>query len=129
MHGRIMGALCAACANRWDWEGDMGLDDACPACGAAGTVRPDVVWFGEMPYHLAEIWERLEACDLFVAIGTSGAVYPAAGFVADARHRGARTLEINLEPSENAGLFDERLIGRASEMVPGWVARMLGDAG
>ena len=127
MHGRIMGALCAACDGRWGWVGDMGLDDACPACAAPGTVRPDVVWFGEMPYHLAEIWERLESCDLFVAIGTSGAVYPAAGFVADARHRGARTLEINLEPSENAGLFDERLLGRASETVPEWVARMLGD--
>ncbi len=112
MHGRIMGALCAACANRWDWAGDMGPDDmgphdmspddACPACAMPGTVRPDVVWFGEMPYELETIWERLEACDLFVAVGTSGSVYPAAGFVADARHRGARTLEINLEPSDGS---------------------------
>ncbi|HUF87425.1 MAG TPA: NAD-dependent deacylase [Thermohalobaculum sp.] len=125
MHGRIMAALCAACAARRDWAGDMTLADACPACGAAGTVRPDVVWFGEMPYELETIWERLAGCDLFVAIGTSGSVYPAAGFVADAMHRGARTLEINLEPSDNAGLFHERLLGPASETVPAWVARLL----
>ncbi len=125
MHGRILSALCAACANRWGWTGDMSTADACPACASPGTVRPDVVWFGEMPYELETIWERLEACDLFVAIGTSGAVYPAAGFVADARHRGAATLEINLEPSDNAHLFDDRRLGPASEAVPAWVAEML----
>jgi NAD-dependent deacetylase len=126
MHGRIMAALCAACGHRWDWEGDMGLADTCPECETLGAVRPDVVWFGEVPYHLEEIRERLAACDLFVAIGTSGTVYPAAGFVAEARQRGARTLEINLEPSETAGLFDERILGPASETVPAWVARLLG---
>ena len=127
MHGRIMGALCAACGNRWDREDDMTTEDACPACATPGTVRPDVVWFGEMPYELDTIWERLSTCDLFVAIGTSGSVYPAAGFVADAKHRGARTLEINLEPSDNAALFDERLIGSASQTVPEWVSRILAD--
>jgi NAD-dependent deacetylase len=88
-------------------------------------VRPDVVWFGEMPYHMDEIWQRLAGCGLFVAIGTSGSVYPAAGFVAEARAQGARTLEINLEPSENAGLFEDRRLGPASETVPEWVAEML----
>ncbi len=91
-----------------------------------GTVRPDVVWFGEMPYHMEAIWARIADCDLFVAIGTSGAVYPAAGFVADARDRGAETLEINLEPSENAHDFDERLLRPASETVPSWVEGLLG---
>ena len=104
----------------------MGLHDRCRSCATVGTVRPDVVWFGEMPYQMEAIWARIEDCDLFVAIGTSGAVYPAAGFVADARDRGARTLEINLEPSDNASLFDRRLPGPASETVPVWVEGMLG---
>ena len=126
MHGRILSALCAACGNRWGWAGDMTRADACPACAAPGAVRPDVVWFGEMPYALETIWARLADCDLFVAIGTSGSVYPAAGFVAEARDRGCRTVEINLEASDNAWAFDERFLGPASETVPEWVARMLG---
>ena len=125
MHGRIMAALCAACGHRRDWAREMTPEDVCASCGAVGANRPDVVWFGEMPYRMEEIWERLEACDLFVAIGTSGAVYPAAGFVADAKHRGVRTVEINLEPSENAYLFDDRRLGRASETVPAWVEEVL----
>ncbi len=112
MHGRIMAALCAACAHRWAWSGDMGTEHACPGCGRAGGVRPDVVWFGEMPYLLDGIWPRLGQADLFVAIGTSGEVYPAAGFVAEAEAAGARTLEINLEPT--AAVFDARRIGPAS---------------
>jgi NAD-dependent deacetylase len=126
MHGQIMRALCAGCGHQWGWEGDMGRGDACPACGSAGTVRPDVVWFGEMPYRMEEIWGRIAGCALFVAIGTSGSVYPAAAFVADAKHRGARTLEINLEPSENAAFFDETRLGPASRKVPEWVAGLLG---
>ena len=126
MHGRLLRALCAACGHQWGWAGDMGLGDHCPSCASVGTVRPDVVWFGEMPYQMEAIWARIEDCDLFVAIGTSGAVYPAAGFVADARDRGARTLEINLEPSDNASLFDQRLLGPAGETVPVWVEGMLG---
>lgn len=125
MHGRILAALCAACGHRWGWAGDMTLADACPACGRAGTVRPDVLWFGEVPYELETVWARLADCDLFVAIGTSGTVYPAAGFVAEARQRGARTLEINLEPSENAWPFDARILGPASETVPAWVAQLV----
>lgn len=125
MHGQIMQALCASCGHQWGWTGDMALDDVCRSCTTVGSVRPDVVWFGEMPYQMEQIWARLAECDLFVAIGTSGAVYPAAGFVADARHRGARTLEINLEPSENAAFFDDRLLGRAGETVPVWVEGLL----
>jgi len=129
MHGQILRALCAACGHQWDWTGDMGRTDRCAICGAEGTVRPDVVWFGEMPYHMDDIWARLADCGLFVAIGTSGAVYPAAGFVAEARAQGARTLEINLEPSENAGLFGDRRLGPASKTVPDWVAEVLGSGG
>jgi NAD-dependent deacetylase len=129
MHGRIMQALCAECGHQWGWTHDMALDDICHSCSTVGTVRPDVVWFGETPYQMETIWARMTDCDLFAAIGTSGAVYPAAGFVTDARHRGARTLEINLEPSENAATFDQRLLGLASETVPMWVEGLLGGTG
>lgn len=126
MHGEIMRALCAACGHRWDWSGDMSRADACASCAAPGKVRPDVVWFGEMPYRMDEIAARIAGCGLFVAIGTSGAVYPAAGFVAEARQRGARTLEINLEPSDNAACFERARLGPASRTVPEWVAELLG---
>ncbi|MDH3669327.1 MAG: NAD-dependent deacylase [Paracoccaceae bacterium] len=125
MHGQLNHALCAGCGHQWGWQGSMSTGDVCAACGAQGTVRPDVVWFGEMPYHMDLIAERMAGCDLFVAIGTSGAVYPAAGFVAGAREQGARTIEINLEPSENTALFDEQRLGRASETVPQWVDSVL----
>ena len=88
-------------------------------------MRPDIVWFGEMPYDMERIDDALHRCDLFVSIGTSGAVYPAAGFVQTARYRGARTLEINLEPSVGSYLFDESRIGRAGELVPQWVDELL----
>ena len=97
-----------------------------PACGAVGLVRPDIVWFGEMPYEMERIDEALQRCDLFVSIGTSGAVYPAAGFVQTARHCGAGTLEMNLEPSMGSFLFDESRIGPAGELVPAWVDELLG---
>lgn len=124
MHGELGRALCAACGARWDAPDVMDSADACPACAAAAT-RPDVVWFGEMPYRMDEIDRALAACDLFVAIGTSGAVYPAAGFVAEAAHHGAATLEINLAPSDTAGAFDRHLHGPATETVPAWVASLL----
>ncbi|WP_285672076.1 NAD-dependent deacylase [Paralimibaculum aggregatum] len=129
MHGELMQALCAACGHRWGWSGDMGLGDACPACGAAGTVRPDVVWFGEMPYLMDEIFARLAAATLFVSIGTSGAVYPAAGFVDEAAAQGAETLEINLEPSEGSRLFERQILGPATETVPAWVDALLAGGG
>jgi NAD-dependent deacetylase len=103
----------------------MALDDTCPEC-AARTVRPDVVWFGEIPYHMEQIERSLTSAGLFVAIGTSGAVYPAAGFVMEALRAGAETLEINLERSDVAGAFHGHRIGPASETVPAWVDEMLG---
>jgi NAD-dependent deacetylase len=104
----------------------MGEEATCPACGTSGMVRPDIVWFGEMPYEMERIDEALRRCDLFVSIGTSGAVYPAAGFVQTAKYRGARTLEMNLEPSLGSMMFDESRIGRAGELVPLWVEEVLG---
>jgi NAD-dependent deacetylase len=125
MHGEITRALCAACGHRWDAPRVMDPGDACPACGRPAT-RPDIVWFGEMPYHMERIAEALAACDLFVAIGTSGEVYPAAGFVEEAAGFGAETLEINLDPSA-PGRFDRVIRGAASETVPAWVAEILRD--
>ncbi|MEM9796907.1 MAG: NAD-dependent deacylase [Pseudomonadota bacterium] len=123
MHGELTRALCHTCGHRWAAPDVMRRDDPCPACGAAAT-RPDVVWFGEIPYHMEAIDAALMAADLFVSIGTSGEVYPAAGFVAAARAAGARTLELNLEAS--GGVFDEVREGPATDLVPAWVAEVLG---
>lgn len=123
MHGEVMRAQCADCGARWDAPEVMDPADPCPACGAAST-RPDVVWFGEMPYHMDRIAARLETCDLFAAIGTSGEVYPATGFVDLARDSGARTVELNLEPSARGRVFDEVRTGSATRIVPDWVAEL-----
>ncbi len=127
MHGELKSALCASCEMRSPWEMAMIDRPPCPVCRAP-TLRPDVVWFGEMPYEMGRIYQALEACDLFVSIGTSGAVYPAAGFVQEARASGARTLELNLEPSEGSRLFHESRRGPASLLVPQWVEEVLSPA-
>ena len=129
MHGQHDKALCSACGERSAWQGEMSLESRCPCCHRTGQMRPDVVWFGEMPYQMERIQAALEACDLFVSIGTSGNVYPAAGFVQEARTAGARTVELNLEPSTGAAYFDEARHGPATEVVPDFVARLLGEAG
>ena len=121
MHGELSRALCHACDHRWDSPETMDPADPCPACARAAT-RPDVVWFGEMPYRMEEIGAALAACDLFVSIGTSGTVYPAAGFAEEAAMHGAETLEINLEPS--GGRFDRTITGPATETVSRWVASL-----
>jgi NAD-dependent deacetylase len=126
MHGELLKALCGRCGAIHPWRGDLSTRDACPACGAAGALRPDVVWFGEMPYGLDVIEAALEAAEVFIAIGTSGAVYPAAGYVELARRMGLRTVEINLEPSDNADVFDDRRYGPATAEVPAFVAELLG---
>ena len=127
MHGELLRGWCVECQERFAWRGAMGEAARCPACGMVGSVRPDIVWFGEMPYAMDRIEESLQRCDLFVSIGTSGAVYPAAGFVQTARYRGAQTLEMNLEPSLGSYLFDESRTGPASDLVPAWVEQMLGS--
>jgi NAD-dependent deacetylase len=128
MHGELTKGWCLRCDERFAWVGSMGEGAACPSCGTSGTVRPDIVWFGEMPYGMDRIEEALRRCDLFVSIGTSGAVYPAAGFVQTAGYCGAATLEMNLEPSLGSVLFAESRIGRASELVPQWVDEVLAGA-
>ena len=128
MHGELTSGWCLACDERFGWSGPMGEGAACPSCAVEGQVRPDIVWFGEMPYDVERIDEALQACDLFVSIGTSGAVYPAAGFVQTARYCGARTLEMNLEPSLGSVYFDESRTGRAGELVPAWVDEVLQSA-
>ena len=125
MHGELTRGWCLACNNRFPWEGPMDSFSHCPTCTIPGMIRPDIVWFGEMPYEMEAIEAALMGCDLFVSIGTSGAVYPAAGFVQTAKYRGARTLEINLEPSQGSILFDERRYGQATVEVPKWVAERL----
>jgi len=155
MHGELTSGWCLACDERFPWSGPMsphsarpepvegltfvsdrekqsfdklrtnGSVNVCPVCQVTGRVRPDIVWFGEMPYEMERIDEALMKADLFVSIGTSGAVYPAAGFVQTARYCGARTVEINLEPSQGSLFFDERRYGAAATLVPDWVDEIL----
>lgn len=127
MHGELAKARCGECGVVGEWRDDLFIDTACPACTQAGGMRPHVVWFGEMPFEMDRIYEALEACDLFISVGTSGNVYPAAGFVQAARMAGARTVELNLEPSEGATLFEEVVYGPAGTVVPGWFAGLAGD--
>ncbi|KEO60927.1 NAD-dependent deacylase [Thioclava indica] len=124
MHGSLFGALCHACGHRWPAPEVMSATDSCPACGRAAT-RPDIVWFGEMPYQMERIVAALEDADLFVSIGTSGNVYPAAGFVQGAAEAGVETLELNLEPSTGTRLFDTAHHGPATQIVPQWVRERL----
>ena len=127
MHGEHLSAWCTVCDARMPWTGALLDRPACPACQATGSLRPDIVWFGEMPYRMDQIYHAINRADLFVSIGTSGAVYPAAGFVREARASGARTLELNMEPSEGSHWFDEARQGSATALVPAWVDAMLGD--
>jgi NAD-dependent deacetylase len=124
MHGELNSALCSSCKTRSRWAATMIDRPPCPVCRAP-SLRPDVVWFGEMPYEMGRIYQALERCDLFVSIGTSGAVYPAAGFVQEARAAGARCLELNLDRSEGSRIFHESRLGPASQLVPAWVEETL----
>ncbi len=126
MHGEILKARCATCNDVIAWDGSLGPKNSCQACGSIGRMRPHVVWFGEMPLYMDDIYTALDCCHLFISIGTSGNVYPAAGFVDHVRRLGvARTVELNLEPSEGATLFAETYYGPASEQVPDFVDRLL----
>lgn len=125
MHGELLKAWCLACDARVAWTADIEPESACPACGVCGRLRPDVVWFGEMPYEMDRIADLLIRADLFLSIGTSGNVYPAAGFVAGARRAGAYTVELNLEPSEGVSHFHDAVHGPATEVVPRFVERLL----
>jgi NAD-dependent deacetylase len=127
MHGELLRVRCTACGTEPVWHEDLTVETACPHCAHGGGMRPDVVWFGEMPKHLDAIDEALAEADLFVAIGTSGAVYPAAGYVAQARAFGIPTLALTLEAADNAGMFEATRLGRASETVPAFVDEVLSE--
>lgn len=128
MHGELLSALCRACGGRSRWDGDLVDHPPCPRCGVT-ELRPDVVWFGEIPHDMDAILAELQQADLFVSVGTSGAVYPAAGFVQYAARHGARTLELNLQPSEGTSFFQESRQGPAGVLVPAWVDEVLGLLG
>ena len=124
MHGELLKAVCAHCGNETDCHGDQTINDICGNCGQCG-LRPDIVWFGEMPKYMDEIAQQLSDCELFISIGTSGNVYPAAGFVEIAASYGAHTVEINLEPSNTATLFAEHIHGKAAEVLPPYVQQLV----
>lgn len=129
MHGELLKVRCTATGNVFEWQKDIVGDvDRCPDCGLLGTLRPHIVWFGEMPFCMDEIESILSKTDLFVAIGTSGNVYPAAGFVKRAQFYGATTLELNFQEGSNSTLFQESIYGKASEIVPAWVDRLLKES-
>ena len=128
MHGELSKAICAACSDVHDWREDLSIETACPACECAGSMRPYVVWFGEMPRFMDETVAAISQADLFVSIGTSGSVYPAAGFVSEARALNIAATELNLEPSENAQLFTDSRYGPATQVVPQWVGELLEGA-
>ena len=123
MHGALAGSLCAACGARWPSSLVTQPEDPCPSCARPAT-RPDIVWFGEMPYQMDEIYAHLGDCDLFAAIGTSGEVYPAAGFVQHANASGADTIELNLAPSSTVSHFAQTRFGPATQTVPAWVSEL-----
>jgi NAD-dependent deacetylase len=125
MHGELLKSRCTECGAVADCREDLGRASVCKACGHLDCLRPHVVWFGEMPFGLEEISVAISQADLFVAIGTSGHVYPAAGFVSWARQAGVRTFELNLEVSEGTRIFHESRRGRAGDLVPQWVDELL----
>ncbi len=126
MHGEMFKVRCELCAGVHAWTGDLALETECPGCRSSGGMRPHVVWFGEMPFEMDRISEAIGRCRLFVSVGTSGNVYPAAGFVQEAIFRArAHTVELNLEPSEGATCFAEQHYGPATEVVPRYVEKLL----
>lgn len=126
MHGELKKVRCRVCSAVFDWVVDCDQKTRCPNCDSVPALRPHIVWFGEMPFEMDMIADKLEACDLFISVGTSGNVYPAAGFVANVQAIGrAHTIEVNLEPSEGASLFAECRHGKAGELLPVLVEELL----
>ncbi len=125
MHGELMKARNLETHDVFDWGGDITENSKCPKSGKLNVLRPHVVWFGEMPLDMDLIYSSLSDCDIFISIGTSGNVYPASGFVEEASLAGARTIEINLEPSIGASSFEEKIYGKATEVLPKFVAELL----
>ncbi|MCY7293880.1 NAD-dependent protein deacylase [Alteromonas sp. a30] len=127
MHGELLSAFCCYSEKRFVLTGDIDVNSRCECCTPAQPVRPDIVWFGEMPYHMESISKALQQADVFISIGTSGNVYPAAGFVREANFYGAQTIELNLEPSENGTDFQAAEYGKAGEVVPRFVDNLIAE--
>jgi len=128
MHGELNKVRCGHCGNMTLWQGDLAVETPCPACNEAGAMRPHIVWFGEMPFFMEQIDRALTDADLFISIGTSGNVYPAAGFVQLIRGMNrAHTVELNLEPSQGESQFAEKIYGPATEVVTAYVDKLLED--
>ncbi|HCC1029001.1 TPA: NAD-dependent protein deacylase, partial [Salmonella enterica subsp. enterica serovar Paratyphi C] len=125
MHGELLKVRCSQSGQILEWNGDVMLEDKCHCCQFPAPLRPHVVWFGEMPLGMDEIYMALSMADIFIAIGTSGHVYPAAGFVHEAKLHGAHTVELNLEPSQVGSEFEEKHYGPASQVVPEFVDKFL----
>lgn len=125
MHGELKKVRCEVCEEVALWHEDLSCDTACPSCKRTGYMRPYIVWFGEMPLYMDMIEHMLRECGTFISIGTSGNVYPAAGFVQQARYHGAHTVELNLEPSQGQTMFAEKIYGKASEIVPTYISNIL----
>ena len=125
MHGELLKVRCTQSGQVFDWQGDLTVEERCHCCQFPAPLRPHIVWFGEMPFEMDHIYLALSMADIFIAIGTSGHVYPAAGFVHEAKLHGAHTVELNLEPSQVEDEFEEKLYGLASEVVPAYVEQLL----
>lgn len=125
MHGELLNQRCQDSGVVYRIEENSQPEDLCQCCGSSGNLRPDIVWFGEMPMDMPKIHDALENCDLFVSIGTSGNVYPAAGFVEHANAVGALTVELNPEPSRVGSVFGHKVYGPASEVIPEFVRDIL----
>lgn len=126
MHGELKKARCTVTEDIFDWHEDLSQEHACPCCDKKGQLRPHIVWFGEMPLEMELIYHMLRKCDLFISIGTSGNVYPAAGFVQEVRRLGhGHTVELNMEPSQGHSLFHEKIYGPATQIVPQYVEKIL----
>ena len=125
MHGELLKMRCANTGTTYEWRTDSSTDSVCECCNESGRLRPDIVWFGEIPFYMDEIYQALDSCDLFISIGTSGNVYPAAGFFEIANNAGAKTVELNLEPSVSGSRFMEQYYGPATEVVPEFLEGIL----
>ncbi len=125
MHGKIDEAICLNCGHILKSDDDVDTSTICPHCTMAGFMKPNIVFFGEMPLYMPEIEKKLRECDLFISVGTSGVVYPAAGFVYTAKYYGADTIEFNLEKTSNNCLFDEHIFGKCTNTLPEFVEKLL----
>lgn len=125
MHGDLLSARCCKTQETFDYKDAFDHTTPCKCCNPPSRVRPNIVWFGEMPLHMEEIYQRIWQADLFISIGTSGNVYPAAGLVEEANQSGAHTVELNLEPSNGENHFQQKIYGKASQIVPEFVKGLL----